>query len=217
MTDYSKGKIYKIVDNTTGNIYIGSTTKELNERLSGHYYDYKKCLAGKETGYVTSFEILKNGDYYIELIEDCPSHNRSELEERERYYIENNKCVNKTIPGRTDREYCEARRDIKRAYDKEYYDAKRETLLNNAKQYYELNKDKIRKTKYSLCYCPCGYQFTRSNYRRHIKSKHHFAYLNNPNITTNIQAVNNYKQAMSNIEDIEVDKLKQIMCQFIKA
>ena len=36
-------KIYKIIDNTNGNIYIGKTEqKYLCERLSSHKYDYKK-------------------------------------------------------------------------------------------------------------------------------------------------------------------------------
>ena len=34
--DYSKGKIYKIIDNTNGNIYIGATIKPLTTRLVVH-------------------------------------------------------------------------------------------------------------------------------------------------------------------------------------
>ena len=44
MVNYEKGKIYKIVCNTTGEIYIGSTTKQtLAQRLSQHVSQYKRC------------------------------------------------------------------------------------------------------------------------------------------------------------------------------
>jgi hypothetical protein len=37
---YSNGKIYKIVDNTSDKVYIGSTCKSLKQRLTAHeeYY-----------------------------------------------------------------------------------------------------------------------------------------------------------------------------------
>ena len=86
-------KIYKIIDNTNGNVYIGKTEqKYLCERLSSHKYDYK---TGKR---VSSGKIIKNGDYKIELIEE--THDDS----RERYWIINTECVNKIIPGRTIKE-----------------------------------------------------------------------------------------------------------------
>lgn len=46
-----------------------------------------------------SREIIKNGDYKIELIEE------TEDDSRERYHILNTDCINKQIPGRTQREY----------------------------------------------------------------------------------------------------------------
>ena len=65
---YQNGKIYKIVDNTNGDIYIGSTYKRLYERIAKHEYDFKYYLNGNYH-YITSFKILKNNDYKIELIE----------------------------------------------------------------------------------------------------------------------------------------------------
>ena len=67
MVNYQLGKIYKIVDNTNGNIYIGSTCKPyLSSRLAGHKADYNNYLLGLRQ-HITSFEILKNGDYNIVL------------------------------------------------------------------------------------------------------------------------------------------------------
>ena len=48
MVNYQLGKIYKIVDNTNNNIYIGSTCEPtLARRLSNHICVYKKYLEGE--------------------------------------------------------------------------------------------------------------------------------------------------------------------------
>ena len=78
--DYSKGKIYKIIDTTNGDIYIGSTAKTLKRRFQVHgmfkLYDKKK------------------EDCEIILIEDYPCDSRAQLEEREQYHIDNTDCIN---------------------------------------------------------------------------------------------------------------------------
>ena len=57
MVNYQLGKVYKIVDNTNGNIYIGSTCEPyLSNRLGGHRTCYQRYLKGLY-GFVTSFEI----------------------------------------------------------------------------------------------------------------------------------------------------------------
>ena len=55
MNKYNKGKIYKIVDNTNGNVYIGSTIQTLSQRLGGHETNLN-C---------SSRDIIANGDYDI--------------------------------------------------------------------------------------------------------------------------------------------------------
>ena len=48
MPDYSLGKVYKIVDNTNQDVYIGSTCQPtLAQRLSQHKKDYNKYLKDK--------------------------------------------------------------------------------------------------------------------------------------------------------------------------
>ena len=56
-----KAKIYKIVDNTNDNIYIGSTCGSLNKRLAVHKSTYNFFLKGLY-GNIKSFDILKNND-----------------------------------------------------------------------------------------------------------------------------------------------------------
>ena len=44
---YSRGKIYRIVCNTTGEQYYGSTIEPyISNRLSGHICEYKRHNAG---------------------------------------------------------------------------------------------------------------------------------------------------------------------------
>ena len=65
------GLIYKIVSPSIDKIYVGSTVKTLEMRLDEHEKDYGCWLyRGCRSGYLTSFEILKYGDYKIELIEE---------------------------------------------------------------------------------------------------------------------------------------------------
>ena len=152
-----KGKIYKIVDNTNQNVYIGSTCKTLKTRLSVHKCHYKMFLKGLY-GNIKSFDIIKNNNYKIELLEDCNIKTKQELLARERYFIKNNNCLNKYIPGRSYKQY--------------YNDNK-----DKAKDYYETNKDKINIKKKEKFDCLCGGQYTNVNKSRHIKTSKHIKYL----------------------------------------
>ncbi len=127
-------KIYKIIDNTNGNVYIGKTEETLNIRLTKHKYDFK---VGKSC---SSCQILKNGDYKIELIEE--THDES----RERYWILNTECVNKQIPGRTKKEWNKDNKDKMIAYRKKYYKNK-----NNRDKFslYQKEYDKIKNKWYT--------------------------------------------------------------------
>ena len=128
-------KIYKIVDNTNGNIYIGLTIQTLKERLRGHIR-YLDCV---------SRDIIKNGDYKIELIEE------TEDKSREKYWVKNTECINKQIPGRTDKEYREDNKEKRKEYlidNKDYIKLQRaehtirnkEELNKKSKNYYNYIK-----------------------------------------------------------------------------
>jgi hypothetical protein len=97
-----KGNIYKIISGSTNKIYIGSTAKSIEKRLEEHETNYENWFnTGFENGYVSSFEILKYGDYKIVLIEEYPCSSYQELYKREGYYQLNNYnvCVNISIAG----------------------------------------------------------------------------------------------------------------------
>lgn len=93
MPDFSKSKIYKLVCNITGKVYIGSTTRTLNYRLNQHLYDFKKRRSK-----ITSSQIFEKANYDMVVIENYPCKNKKELHLREKYHIDNNECINKKNP-----------------------------------------------------------------------------------------------------------------------
>ena len=190
---YKNAKIYKIVDNTNGNIYIGSTCKKLCQRIAQHRANYKQYLNGKFS-YITSFKILENGDYDIILIEevkDCE--NKEQLRARERYYIENLECVNKRIEGRT---------------RKEYYEANKDQFHEKQKEYRTENRDKINESKKIKYNCVCGSAVCKTNKSEHEKSVKHIQYCKENNIE-----LNNHKDNIPNHIKYQEKRNAKIVCE----
>ena len=92
------GRIYKIKSPQTEKVYIGSTIQTLQNRLIKHKSGYKRYQSGKGNN-MTSYEILKHGDATIELIDEREYETMTELQYKEREYIELHKnAVNKQKP-----------------------------------------------------------------------------------------------------------------------
>lgn len=142
---YDTAKIYKIISNEVDDVYYGSTCQPLSSRLAHHVADYKRYLLGKRS-YISSFELIKRSHYDIILVEQFPCNGVEELRMRERYYIENYNCINRTIPIRTHEEH----NLMKQEYWKQYYDKNKDQLLDSRKeyklQYYKENKEHIIQT-----------------------------------------------------------------------
>lgn len=120
--DFSKSKIYKIVNNVNDECYVGSTTQSLNRRFSGHRGDYRQYKKGRGSN-TTSFKMFDNygvDNCRIELIENFPVKTRQELFARERVWIEKLNTVNKVIPTQTAQEYYKKNMDRIFAYKQEY-------------------------------------------------------------------------------------------------
>ena len=84
MPDYSKGKIYKILNSIDDEIYVGSTIKTLSQRMASHrslanFNPYNKLYK-----HMIDIGIDK---FYIELVENYPCNDVYELRAREGYYI----------------------------------------------------------------------------------------------------------------------------------
>lgn len=146
MPDFLQGKIYKLFDNTNSNAYIGSTTMTLKQRLKKHERDYVNFLNGKY-GSMTSFEIIKNNNYSISLLENFPCNSKIELFKKEGEYILKEKCLNKRIMGRSHKEYTEQNKDKIKELQKKYQETNKDKICEQNRKYREENKDKIRDKK----------------------------------------------------------------------
>ena len=147
MTSYANGKIYGIRSYQTGDVYYGSTVSTLTKRLSQHKKDYKQWQrTGKK--YITSFEIVKHGDAYIELVELFPCDFRSELEQREGQIIRlNDDAVNKIIAGRTQQQYRKDNIEQISAQKKQYRKDNSEHIKARDQQYRTDNSERISAQK----------------------------------------------------------------------
>tara|TARA_R110000822_G_scaffold71270_1_gene171952 strand:- start:362 stop:832 length:471 start_codon:yes stop_codon:yes gene_type:complete len=94
MQPYNTAKIYRIVCNATAKCYIGATTlPTIQHRLKSHLAQFKSFNKG-QGDFMSSFKILQSGDYIVELLENVKYVNRSEVDDIENKYINDNDCVN---------------------------------------------------------------------------------------------------------------------------
>lgn len=167
MTDYSKGQIYTIRNrNDDKKIYVGSTLQPLHKRFHQHKINSKKEKCMNRLFYVEVNDNWEN--WYIELYENFPCNNRTELNKKEGEVIRLIGTLNKNIAGRDDEQYRidnidkikqyrienadklkeKAKQyridnaDNKKEIDKRYYENNAERIKENTKQYYINNFEK---------------------------------------------------------------------------
>ena len=161
MPDYKNAKIYKLWSPEGDDIYIGSTTKLLSARKAQHKHDFQKKKENPQTTSRILYE--KYNDVRIELLECFPCENKDELNKKENEYIRNNICVNKKIPGRT---------------NKEWYEDNKEVVKEKVNKYRLNNQDKINERKSIKIMCECGEKINKDNKTRHEKTKKHIDKIN---------------------------------------
>ena len=160
------GRVYKIItQNDDQLVYLGSTTKSLAVRLSQHKYEYKLIKCGRTEKNLTVFKVFESGDCIIELLED--NIDKTILHQRERFYIDTVKCVNKNIPSRSVKEY-----------KKEYYQLNKQQIRDYKKEYRQKHTQQIRdyqkEYRQTKKHCNiCSRDYPIYNFARHLKSKKH--------------------------------------------
>jgi hypothetical protein len=135
---YQSGKIYEMLGGRLR--YVGSTIQNLKERFIQHKTDYKNWKEGKKN-YISSFDLFELGDVEIRLLEEYPCEDKQSLHARERYWIEQEVCVNKFVPGRSKEEWIETNREALAQYSKEYREVNREVISQQKKAYCEANRE----------------------------------------------------------------------------
>lgn len=121
-----KGIIYEIKCNETNEIYIGSTTQSIKQRMKTHRRD-NICI---------SKQIIERNNYSVNILEELEFIDIKDLRIREQYYIDTTICINKINSYRSYEESLE--------YQKEYYEINKNEIKDKMKEYHEANKDKIK-------------------------------------------------------------------------
>ena len=176
--DYKNGKIYTIRCHSDPSlVYVGSTASTLTRRMSNHRSHRSLWLQGKKN-FITSLEILKYDDCYIELYEHYPCSSKIELHKREGEIIRELQCVNKIVPCRETKEsQKECRKKYAEAYkikSKQYYNTNRDKILENVANYKEQNREKIGiKNQEKVCCDVCGIEVLKMNFPRHTRTPKH--------------------------------------------
>ena len=88
--NFANSKIYKLISNLTQDIYIGSTTKLLQTRLSYHKSTHNKA--------VSKYLFRPDAIVDIVLLENYACNNINELKAKELHYISTVPCINKNKP-----------------------------------------------------------------------------------------------------------------------
>ena len=202
------GIIYKITCNETGDIYIGSTTQSLNQRMSEHKTRAK--TSETDTGrYYNSSQIIKRNNFLSEIVEFVNyDKNKKLLLLKEREWIENLNCVNIKQPITSLEEKMEKSREVaknkyhenpelalqknkdyhqtdvgkesKARRDKKYREGdKREELLEKKREWSKQNREKTKEVRSAIHECSCGGTYTLQHKSRHEKTAFHLKSFNN--------------------------------------
>ena len=150
--NYSNSCVYKICCNDINitDCYVGSTTN-LNERRRHH-----KDACNNENSNSYNYNVYKFirdnggwGNWTVVLVEsysDCKS--REELLRFERYHIEQLEAtLNRQVPGRTLKEYCQDNSEKIKEYKKKHYKNNSEKIKEDQKQYRKNNTEKIKENQ----------------------------------------------------------------------
>ena len=139
MNKYNNGKIYTLTnDDFSDYIYYGSTIQKLSSRLATHKYSSKRDNCSSKI-------LFSKGIVKINLVKNFNCDSKKELHAEERKYIQENNCINKTIPDRTHKEWYQDNKKMVIEKQKKYSENNKEKIKERSILYYEKNKEKIKK------------------------------------------------------------------------
>lgn len=136
-------RIYFIKNYINNLLYIGSTSRDINERLKEHRRDIDKYPNFKLYKAMKEFDVE---NFYVILIEELEVDDIKDLRRREGEYIKLIKpTLNKNIAGRDIKQYQLDNKEELKNYRKLYYRKYRKDNYNRLNQYRkEYYKKKIK-------------------------------------------------------------------------
>ena len=186
MCSYTDAKIYKITNSIDDEVYVGSTTQDLNKRLAKHCSNLRHQKTGKIYDHMRTHGV---DAFKIELIENFACNDQKELRLKEGEWIRKLGTLNLKMAGRTPKQYriehaefCKSWNKLWRMENKEYdamrkkkwTDANKEHVSEYHKNYREKHKDELKTFKETKILCECGCKIARANIAKHRKTEKHF-------------------------------------------
>ena len=110
--DYSKAKIYQLVNDITDDIYVGSTCQKLSKRMAEH----RASMRSSRDNHIKLYQKMNEiglEHFRIELIKECPCENIEQLRAIEGKYIREIGTLNSHLAGRTSSDY---KKELKERY-----------------------------------------------------------------------------------------------------
>lgn len=154
--------VYRIWSLKGDLVYYGSTSNKrgANQRWNGHTNKSNSCSSK------VLFDTYGLKECQFQIIEECNTKEEALL--REKWWICNNKCVNKIVPFLTEeeikekkKEYTDLHKDHKKEYDKKYREDKKE--------------------KHTLkIQCECGGFYQKKHRSSHLNTQLHQNYTTSP-------------------------------------
>jgi hypothetical protein len=131
--------IYRIYSHIGDLQYFGSTTRTILHRYKSHVQKYNTKINMCTSNVL--FDAYGTVNTFVELLEVCDVDERTE---REAWWIRNNECVNKHIPGQTCDEYYEANRNAICAKVNAYREENKEEIDEKKRKYYQRKQDELK-------------------------------------------------------------------------
>lgn len=192
---YARGKVYKIVNKLTNDIYIGSTVEALSTRLAKHR---SACKNHKYSSKL--FDMIIDNDwtgFYIILIEPYPCNNVDELRMREQHFkdllhpayntyncygldVERAKETKKEYNVNHKEDIAENHKEYKANHKEDIAEYNKEYRANHKEDIAEYDKDYYKNLPHKfVCNC-CNYKTKyKGHLKAHFKTRKHM--LNLPN------------------------------------
>ena len=142
--NYQNGKVYKIWSPMSEEFYVGSSTQPLHKRLHQH----RNACNNKSLWNMKLYQLMREigkDNFFIELVEEYPCNEKSELCKREGQIIRELKpTLNFRIAGRTTDEYYEDTKEHQQQRSREYWLKHREVLSEKKRNKYIDQKEEIK-------------------------------------------------------------------------
>jgi group I intron endonuclease len=180
---YQKGKIYKIVNDVNDDIYIGSTVKQLSNRMAGH----RSSAKTKTNNIYNRIREIGIEHFKIILVELYKCESKEELRAREDYYIQLLKPAYNMVNAiyNTDKE-----KATTKIYNKQYKSDHSQEMADYQRKYMIINSDVVKAKKKiydqehsklgsEIVHCDvCNCDHTKRSTVKHSKTKKHISNLN---------------------------------------